>query len=229
MSPTPRIKVAIIEDDPIVRKSLAEFIEGAPGFDGCRCFGSAEEALQRLSPREADVLLVDIRLPGKSGIELVRDYKERDPGALIIMLTVESDTQPVFDSLKAGATGYLVKHVPPDEILDAIREVHRGGAPMSSQVARMVVSTFRSPAPASPPDAQLSAREHEILQLLASGDRSKEIADKLGIGVGTVNTHIRHVYEKLHVRSRAQAVARLVGLPPADGMGFNSAHRPASR
>ena len=192
-----------------MRQNLAEFIHGTPGFACVAACASAEEALRLLPGSTADVALVDINLPGKSGVELVRELKGLGLRTQIIMLTVEADSQRVFESLKVGATGYLVKHIVPEEILEAIREVHQGGAPMSSQVARMVVTTFRAPAPASMPDSQLSTRESEILRLLACGDRSKEIADKLGIGVGTVNTHIRHVYDKLHVRSRAEAVARL--------------------
>ncbi len=125
------------------------------------------------------------------------------------MLTIEEDSERVFESLKAGATGYLVKHATPAEILEAIAEVHRGGAPMSASIARKVVTAFRQPAPASAVEMQLSERETEIVRLLARGHRSKEIASELAIGVGTVNTHVRHIYEKLHVRWRAEAVARL--------------------
>jgi DNA-binding NarL/FixJ family response regulator len=127
------------------------------------------------------------------------------------MLTVEEDSEQVFDSLKAGATGYLVKHVAPEEILDAVAEVYDGGAPMSSHIARRVVTAFQQRAPAGEGNIKLTPREEEILRLLAKGCRSKEAADALDIGVGTVNTHVRHIYEKLHVRSRAEAVARLLG------------------
>lgn len=204
------IRVAIVEDDASVRTNLAEFIDGSPGFACVAASASAEEGLKRIPLSTAEVVLVDINLPGKSGVEFVREFKDLCPRAQIIMLTVEADGARVFESLKAGATGYLVKHVVPEEILQAIREVHVGGAPMSSQVARMVVSAFRKPASPRAAEMQLTDREAEILRLLACGDRSKEIADKLGIGVGTVNTHIRHVYEKLHVRSRAEAVARFI-------------------
>jgi len=204
------IHVAIVEDNTSVRTSLAEFIHGTPGFACVAACASAEEALRVLPLAEPDVALVDINLPGKSGVEFVREFSRFRLRTQIIMLTVEEDSQRVFESLKAGATGYLVKHVPPEEILAAIREVHTGGAPMSSQVARMVVGAFREPVAAKMREVQLSGRESEILRLLARGDRSKEIAEKLGIGVGTVNTHIRHVYEKLHVRSRAQAVAHML-------------------
>jgi|KBSSwiStaDraftv2_1062776.scaffolds.fasta_scaffold446050_2 DNA-binding NarL/FixJ family response regulator len=204
------IRVAIVEDNASMRVNLAEFIHGTPGYSCVSACASAEEALRLVPSSAADVALVDINLPGRSGLELVRELRQINPRLQIIMLTVEADQKRIFEALKAGATGYLVKHVHPEEILEAIREVQTGGAPMSSQVARMVVSAFREPAPEKAPELQLSAREAEILRLLACGDRSKEIAEKLGIGVGTVNTHIRHVYEKLHVRSRAEAVARFL-------------------
>jgi len=203
------IRVAIVEDDPSVRNNLAKFINGTPGFACVAACASSEEGLRQIPTSTADVALVDINLPGKSGVEFVREFSELKTQAQVIMLTVEADHQRVFESLKAGATGYLVKHVQPEEILKAVREVHVGGAPMSSQVARMVVGAFRAPPPPRADATQLSPREAEILRLVACGDRSKEIADKLGITVGTVNTHIRHIYEKLHVRSRAEAVARV--------------------
>ena len=202
------IHVGIVEDNRSVRENLAEFIEGTPGFACVAACATAEEALRKLPAIRPDVALVDINLPGKSGVDFVKEFRGLCPGTQLIMLTVEAESARVFESLKAGATGYLVKHVAAEEILEAIREVHAGGAPMSSQVARMVVGTFREPPPTRATDVQLSVRETEILGLLAKGHRSKEIADVLGIGVGTVNTHVRHIYEKLHVRSRAQAVAR---------------------
>lgn len=202
------IRVAIVEDDPGMRRNLAEFIRSSPGFNCVAACATAEEALKEVARKEAEVVLVDIHLPLKSGIDFVREFAPRHPNVQIIMLTIEEDGRRVFECLKAGAKGYMLKHLAPQQILEAIREVQRGGAPMSSQIARMVVSTFREPVSPSIQD-ELSPREHEILRCLACGDRSKEIADKLGIAVATVNTHIRHVYEKLHVRSRAEAVARM--------------------
>jgi DNA-binding NarL/FixJ family response regulator len=174
-------------------------------------YGNAEDALRGLPSLPVEVALVDINLPGKSGVALVRELQRLVPKVQIVMLTVETDHQRVFECLKAGASGYLVKNVRPERILEAIRDVSTGGSPMSSQVARMVVSAFRESEPGSGQavESQLSPRELEILRLLACGDRSKEIADKLGISVATVNTHVRHIYERLHVRSRAEAVARL--------------------
>jgi len=205
------IRVAIVEDDRSVRENLAVLVNAAPGFSCVGSCASAETALAELPALRPEVVLMDIHLPGRSGIECVARLKPLIPQAQIIMLTVEENSARVFESLQAGATGYLVKHVAPEVILEAIAEVHRGGAPMSSHIARMVVATFRLPPASAAADLALSPREEEILRLLAKGYRSKEIADQLGVGVGTVNTHVRHIYEKLHVRSRAEAVARLVG------------------
>ena len=203
------IRVGIVEDDRSVRENLALLIDNAPGFSCVAACASAEEAVKAISDAGPDVVLMDIHLPGQSGITCVIRLRRLLPRMQVIMLTVEEDTEQVFESLKAGATGYLVKHVAPEEILEAVAEVHGGGAPMSSQIARMVVTAFRQPSGAT--DAQLTSREADILRLLAKGHRSKEIADELGIGTGTVNSHVRHIYEKLHVRSRAEAVARLLG------------------
>jgi DNA-binding NarL/FixJ family response regulator len=205
------IRVAIVEDDRGIRENLAVLIDRSPGYACVAACASAEHALKQLPDAAPDVVLMDIHLPGLSGIECVARLCHVLPRLQVIMLTVEEDSELVFESLKAGATGYLVKHVAPEEILEAVAEVHRGGAPMSSHIARRVVSAFQTRGRAGPPDAQLTAREEAILQLLAKGGRSKEIAAQLGIGTGTVNTHIRHIYEKLHVRSRAEAVARYVG------------------
>jgi DNA-binding NarL/FixJ family response regulator len=203
------IRVGIVEDDRSVRESLAVLIDQTAGFSCVAACASAEEAMKRLSDTVPDVVLMDIHLPGQSGIECVARLHKLLPQTQVIML--EEDSERVFESLKAGATGYLVKHVTPEEILDAVAEVHRGGAPMTSQVARRVVTAFAQRAPAGAADVKLTVREDEILRLLAKGCRSKEVADALEIGVGTVNTHVRHIYEKLHVRSRAEAVARFLG------------------
>lgn len=205
------IRVGIVEDDRSFRENLAVWIDQTPGFSCAAACASAEEALKRLPNSAPDVVLMDIHLPGQSGIACVVRLRRVLPHTQVIMLTVEEDNEQVFESLKAGATGYLVKHVTPEEILEAVAEVHRGGAPMSSHIARLVVATFRRNAHNNASQPQLSPREEEILRLLATGNRSKEIADRLGIGIGTVNTHVRHIYEKLHVRSRAEAVARFVG------------------
>jgi len=195
----------------MVRENLAMLIDAAPGYSCVAQYATGEAALKMLPLVRAEVVLMDINLPGRSGIDCVKALRPLLPGIQIIMLTVEGDAERVLESLKAGATGYLVKHASTEEILEAISEVHRGGAPMSSHIARMVVTTFRQPLPKGTPEQRLSPREAEILNLLGRGYRSKEIADILGIGVGTVNTYVRHIYEKLHVRSRAEAVARHLG------------------
>ena len=200
--------VAIVEDDWAVRENLALLISKAPGFSCVATCESAEEALLRLPALAPDVVLMDINLPGKDGISCVVGLREVLRKTQVIMLTIEEDSEKVFESMKAGATGYLVKHVSPQEILEAVAEVHRGGAPMSSHIARKVVTAFRQPTVVVGEEANLTAREEEVLRLLAKGRRSKEIADELDVSMGTVNTHVRHIYEKLHVRSRAEAVAR---------------------
>ena len=203
------IRVAIVEDDEIVRENLALLINASPGFSCVAACASGQEALQRLPRASPEVVLMDIHLPGLSGITCVGRLRALLPKVQVIMLTIEEDGEQVFESLKAGATGYLVKHVSTAQILEAVAEVHRGGAPMSSQIARKVVTTFRQVTDPGTPTVQLSPREEEVLSLLAKGLRSKEIAQTLELGVGTVNTHVRHIYEKLHVRSRAHAVAQI--------------------
>ncbi len=205
------IKVSVVEDNHSIRQSLAEILDSTPGFrlgDAC---ATGEEALRRLPANPADVVLMDINLPRASGIHTVRELKRCLPKTQFVMLTIEDDSQRVFESLQAGATGYLVKNVVPEKILAAIEEVHRGGSPMSSQIARMLVQAFQIKRATPEPDAELTPRESEILALIARGYRSKEVADELGIGVQTVHTHLRNIYEKLHVRSRAEAVARYLG------------------
>ncbi len=205
------IRVGIVEDDRSVRENLALLIDSAPGFSCVAACASAEEALRRFCESAPDVVLMDMHLPGQSGIECVARLRRLLPQTQVIMLTVEEDSERVFESLKAGAAGYLVKHVAPEEILESLAEVHRGGAPMSSHIARMVVRTFQEHPQAGAAALELTSREEEVLHFLAKGARSKEIADRLNISTGTVNTHVRGIYDKLHVRSRAEAVARYVG------------------
>jgi DNA-binding NarL/FixJ family response regulator len=205
------IRVAIVEDNDSIRESLALILNGSPGLHCCGAFPTAEAALSNLPNHPVDVVLMDINLPGQSGIECVRQLKVSLPRLQIIMLTIEDDSRKVFDSLKAGASGYLVKNLPPAQILAAIQEVHRGGSPMSSQIARLLVQQFQQPTAEPESIAQLTPREQEILALAVKGYRSKEIADALALSPQTVQTHFRNIYEKLHVRSRAEAVARYFG------------------
>ena len=206
------IRVAIVEDDFLVRENLAELINGTEGFSCVASCATAEEAWQKLPLLAPEVVLMDIHLPGRSGIACVEKLRRLSPQTQVIMLTIEEDSERVFESLKSGATGYLVKHSTPAEILEAITEVQRGGTPMSGSIARKVVTAFRQPVQSGVGNLKLSEREEEVLLLLARGHRSKEIAEELSISVGTVNTYIRHVYEKLHVRTRAEAVAKLKGV-----------------
>ncbi len=194
-----------------MREGLAAILDASSGF-ACVCAcASAEEALRQLPPLQPEVVLMDINLPGQSGIECVPQLKARLPEAQIVMLTIEVDSRRVFESLAAGATGYLVKNVPPAGILAAIEEVRRGGSPMSSQIARMLVQSFHRQGPALREEENLTPREEEILRLIAKGYRTKEVAEALAISPLTVETHLRNIYDKLHVRSRAGAVARFLG------------------
>ena len=200
--------VAIVEDDALVRGSLAQLINDAPGYR-CTCLCStAEEALKQIPRAVPDVALMDIQLPGASGIECTRRLKQTLPGLQILMLTVYEDNDRIFNALQAGASGYLLKRAEPEEILHAVGEVKAGGAPMSSQIARRVVESFRKPLPGNAEDVALSAREQELLSLLTKGYSNKEIATQMGIGFTTVCTHLQHIYQKLHVRCRTEAVAK---------------------
>jgi DNA-binding NarL/FixJ family response regulator len=201
------ISVSIVEDDAGVRGSLAQLIDSSPGFRCVSQHPTAEHALQELPKANPQVVLMDIHLPGLSGVECVRRLKPLLPGAQIIMLTVYQNTEHIFNALAAGATGYLLKQTPPADLLAAIRDVQGGGSPMSSHIARKIVQSFQKTAPV--PDAEnLSPREVQVLDLLTKGYLYKEIADKTGLTYATVHTHIRHIYEKLQVRSRTEAVAK---------------------
>jgi DNA-binding NarL/FixJ family response regulator len=209
-----KISVSIVEDDPRVRGSLARLIDSSPA---CRCVSrheTGEKGLAEIPGIKPDVVLMDINLPGMSGVECVRRLKPLLPATQIIMLTVYQNTENIFNALAAGATGYLLKQTPPGELLTAIQQVHAGGSPMSSHIARKIVQSFQQPvAPLS--EAQpLTPREAEVLNLLAKGFLYKEIAEMTKVTYATVHTHIRHIYEKLHVRSRTEAVAKHLSQTP---------------
>ncbi len=200
--------VIVVEDDSGLREQLVKILNSAPGI---RCIGacpSAEEALRLIPARKPDVVLMDIRLPAMSGIECVAALKQVLPALQIIMLTVYEDSESIFRALKAGASGYLVKSSPPAKLLEAIVDVSKGGAPMSSPIARKVVQHFHLAGPDPGCAQDLSPREREVLDLLSSGYIYKEIGDKLGIGLETVRTYVKNICEKMHVRSRLEAVAR---------------------
>jgi len=204
------IKVAIVEDDTGVRQSLEALISGTPGFECIGSHANAEAALRRIPHDWPDVILMDINLPGDSGIACVTKLKALKPKVQVIIFTVHADTNEIFKSLMAGASGYLVKQTPPAQILEAIADVHRGGSPMSSQIARKVVDYFQSKGRTSEDVETLSNRELQVLTQLAKGHRYKEIADDLSISVLTVRSHLQRIYEKLQVRSRTEAVVKFL-------------------
>jgi DNA-binding NarL/FixJ family response regulator len=206
------IAVAVVEDDPSIREVLVSWLRKASGFACVGEYPDAESAIASLAGAPPNVALVDINLPRQSGIECVRALKPRLPDTQFVMLTVYEDTTHIFDALSAGATGYLLKHTPREALIDALREVHSGGSPMTSNIARMVVQALHHPKPTSKAADQLSKRQNELLSLLAQGYLYKEIADTMGISLPTVNSYIRRIYEKLHVQSRGQAVALYANL-----------------
>jgi DNA-binding NarL/FixJ family response regulator len=215
------ISVSIVEDDAQARKIIAGWISRASGFRLLGEWGDAESALKALPANASHVVLMDINLPGMSGVEAVRKLKPSLPNTQFVMLTVYEDTDHIYNALSAGATGYLLKQTPREELLTALGDVHRGGSPMTSNIARKVVQSFKQPSNPSPQAEDLSPREQEVLELLARGYLYKEIADRLNISVPTVNTYIRRMYEKLHVRSRGQAVAKYVQLSEGDARNSN--------
>lgn len=200
--------IAIVEDDRTLRETLVELIENTPGFR-CVCVcASSKEALAAVPRHQPDVVLMDIHLPGESGIECTAKLTAQMPKLQVIILTIYKDIRLIFQALKAGASGYVLKRSRPEEIVEAITEVRAGGAPMTGEIARMVVRSFKEPAVNRPATEALSAREMEILVLLAEGLSNKEIAGRISVSTGTVRTHVEHILQKLHVRCRGEAAAR---------------------
>ena len=206
-----RIKVSIVEDNRGTRESLSELLGRAPALQCVGAHPTGEEALKQIPSERPDVVLMDINLPGMSGIECVKRLKELLPKTQVLMLTTYEESDLIFDSLRNGASGYLLKNMPPAELIQAVEQVHAGGAPMSMQIARKVVNHFQRIKQLNADAEQLTKREHEILALLAKGFLYKEIADQLGITLSTVRAHLHTVYEKLHVQSRTQAVVKFLG------------------
>jgi len=202
------IKVSIIEDDDWIRENLAARIRQTAGFQCAGAHRTAEEALLAVPAASPDVVLMDINLPKMNGIECVRQLKALLPTAQILMLTVYEDSDKIFNSLLAGASGYLLKRTPQAEILEAIAEVHRGNSPMTGHIARKVVQYFNQRGSAATEVEKLSKREREVLEHLARGVPYKEIADVLSVSIDTVRVHIKGIYGKLHVHSRGEAVAK---------------------
>ena len=201
-----QIHVSIVEDDVKVRGSMARLIDSTEGFCCVSQHPDAENALKEIPVIKPEIVLMDINLPGMDGIECVRRLKQLVPAAQIVMLTVYENTNIIFDALTAGATGYLLKRSSPDQIIEAIRDVHNGGSPMSSHIARKVVASFQKVSTPVREYEKLSTREQQVLDYLAKGFLYREIAENLKITYATVHTHVRHIYEKLQVRSRTEAV-----------------------
>jgi len=200
--------IAIVEDNKTIRESLTEFVQTDPE---CRCVcacGTAEEALKVIPKLQPEIVLMDIQLPNISGIECCAQLKQMMPSVQIIMVTVYEDTERIYKALRAGACGYLLKRCAPEELVAAIREVRQGGAPMSREIARKVIASFQEPLTTAAEVEDLSPREREILELLAEGFANKEIASRMGVTDGTIRWHLRHVYNKLHVRSRTEAALK---------------------
>lgn len=202
------LRVALIEDRREIRAGLQALIGGTEGFACAAAFGSMEEALPALAGLGVDVVLVDIGLPGMSGIEGLRVLRARAPDLPLLMLTVYDDDERIFDALCAGASGYLLKKTPPARLLESLKEAVAGGAPMSPEVARRVVAIFRAVRPPAQSEHDLTPHEHRLLRMLVEGHNYKTAAAELGVSVNTVSFHVRHVYQKLQVHSRSEAVAK---------------------
>jgi DNA-binding NarL/FixJ family response regulator len=202
------IKVALVEDNKELREGLEQLIQATRGFSCVGAFGTGNLLLDNLEGISPDVILMDIGLPGISGVDCVKLVKEREPDINILMLTVYDDDQKIFASIFNGASGYLLKKTPPAKILEAIQEIHAGGAPMTGKIARKVLNMFHHTGSSLSHEIELSTREKEILQGLVEGLSYKMISEKYFISIDTVRTHIKHIYDKLHVHSKSQAVAK---------------------
>ena len=205
------LQVCVVEDDDKVRESLATLIGASRGFACRAAYPDAETALEGIPSQNPDVVLMDINLPRMSGVECVRRLKVLAPKLQVVMLTVYDDDDQIFKALEAGANGYLLKRSSPAELLSAISDVHNGGVPMSSTIARRVLQTFHQRGASNRETENLSQREIEVLGLLAKGFLYKEIADQMAIRFETVHSHVRNIYDKLQVRSRTEAVAKYLG------------------
>ena len=204
------IKVSLVEDDAGYRATLRMLIDNEPGFRCASASANTKQALAEIPPAHPDVLLVDLELPDRSGIELIREIKKQQPQLPVMVLTQFENTERIFQSLQAGASGYVLKRTSLAKILEAIGELRDGGAPMTPQIARQVTDYFHARNTESSADDGLTPREREALRLVAQGARNQEIAQSLSISISTVRVHLRHIYEKLHVRSRTEAAARLL-------------------
>jgi len=207
----PTISIAIVEDDPVLRSAFAEIISTHSDWELRGSFASAEDALEVLPANPPRVIIMDIQLPGMSGIECVARLKEACPEIQVMMVTVYDNNDRIFDALAAGASGYLLKEDAPERLLESLNDLVDGGSPMSSAIARKVVQHFQKTTPSKNKAHNLTPRETEILEQLVKGSLYKEIASDLGIGIETVRTHLHHIYSKLHVRTRTEAVVKYLG------------------
>ena len=211
MNPTIQtIDVALVEDDRGLREGLAMLLDGTPGFRCRRAYRSVEEALRLLAPPVPDVLLLDIHLPGMLGSDGVRVFREKFPEIQVLMLTVYGEEDRVFESICNGACGYLLKKTPPVRLLEAIREAHEGGSPMSPEIARKVITLFQKTGPPEKLERNLTPQEIRILKLMVEGRTYQSAADLLGISINTLRDYIRSIYEKLHVHSKSEAVGKAI-------------------
>ena len=206
----PPITVAIVEDDEGTRENLAALLDRAPGFRCVGAFPDAESALRVLTARLPEVVLMDINLPGLSGVEATRTLKRLHPAARVVMLTVYEEGRALFNSLKAGACGYLLKRTPPEKILESVRDAHAGGVPLNPQMAAKVAQHFQALSRRDDEVTSLTERERQVLELLAEGYLYKEIAERLNVKPETVHQFTKHIYEKLHVHSRTEAVVKFL-------------------
>lgn len=210
------ITVSIVDDDADLREQIAGYLDGTGNIRCQSAYAGGEEALKHLPEDNPDVILMDINLGDLDGIECVRRLMALKPGALVLMLTVFEDTDQIFRALAAGASGYLLKRQPPRKLLEAIQEVCEGGSPMSAPIARKVVHSFKAAPPSGNKSAELSPQENAVLAGLAEGLVYKQIADQLGVSIHTVRNYIRRIYEKLHVHTRTEAVAKFLRRPPSN-------------
>jgi DNA-binding NarL/FixJ family response regulator len=221
--------VAIVEDNPTIRNTFRNWIDAAPEFRCVCACASAEEALVEIPRLKPDVVLMDIHLPGETGIACTAQLKEKLPGVQVIIVTVYRNHELIFQALEAGACGYLLKRSSPEELLRAINEVRTGGAPMTGEIARMLVEAFQKKPGSSTAGDGLTEREDEVLGLLAEGLSNKEIADRVKISYDTVRAHLRHIYEKLHVRGRTEAVKKYLTSPKTVAMKMRGEARPPEK
>lgn len=205
------ITICIVEDNADIRSGVARVLNQAPGLNCVSTYATAEAALRDLPAQKPDVVLMDIHLPGMNGIECVAKLKARLPQLQVLMLTRYEQSDQIFDSIRAGASGYLLKHTPADELVQAVEQVHAGGAPMTMQIARKVINYFQQTQKSASEVEKLTPREKEVLTLLAKGYPYKRIASDLGIAIGTLRVHLRAVYDKLHVHCRTEAAVKYLG------------------